>query len=152
MPKYKRTDTHKQCCKCGEIKPLSDFYSTPRGKGMWYSGRCKPCHLDHCRQLRNSEHGKEVYKQWTQSDSGKESIRKRMDKWRTKNKEKRTAHSAVSNAIRDNRLIRKPCRICGNPFGEAHHISYDDPFNIDWLCKSCHTNLHYPKITSDPDV
>lgn len=144
MPSYKRTDTHKPCCKCGEIKPLSEFYSTPRGvSGRWYSGRCKPCHLAHCKELRDCPHGKEVYRTWTKSESGKISVQKRMDKWRSKNKDKDIAHYTISNAIRDKRLKRKPCRICGNLLGEAHHLSYDDPYNIDWLCKSCHTKAHF---------
>ena len=144
MPKYLRTETDKPCCACKEIKPLSEFYSTKRGNnGMWYSGRCKPCHLEHCRELRNSEHGKEVYRKWTQSESGKIAVKKRMDKWRERNKHKDIAHYTVSNAIRDNRLKRQPCRICGNPKGEAHHLSYDDPYNLDWLCKNCHIKVHY---------
>ena len=148
MPKYVRTTTHKPCCKCGEIKPLSEFYSRTRGKnGMGYSGKCKPCFLEHCKKYRESERGKEVYHQWVNSENGSASVHKRMEIWREKNKEKRRAHSAISNAIRDNRLKRMPCRICGNSKGEAHHLSYDDPFNVDWLCKSCHINLHYNHIS-----
>lgn len=144
MPKYVRTDIDKPCCACKIIKPLSEFYSTKRiNNKIWYSGRCKPCHLEHCKNLRNSDHGKKVYKEWKQSESGKISVKKRMEKWREKNKEKRKAHSAISNAIRDNRLKRKPCRLCNSPNGEAHHLSYDDPYNIDWICKSCHVKIHY---------
>jgi hypothetical protein len=36
------TDTHKQCCKCKELKLLSDYSNSPRGrKGK--SSYCKPC-------------------------------------------------------------------------------------------------------------
>ena len=36
------TDTHKQCCKCKEVKELSNYSPTPRGqKGR--AAYCKPC-------------------------------------------------------------------------------------------------------------
>ena len=141
--RYPKPRTHKTCCACKEIKPLAEFYEYSRPTSIGYSARCRPCHLEHCRELRNSEHGKEVYRKWTKSETGSTSIQKRMATWRDKNKEKRRAHSAISNAIRDNRLKRIPCRICGIENGEAHHLSYDDPYNVDWLCKSCHVKIHY---------
>lgn len=150
MPKYKRTETHKPCCKCGEIKLLSEFYSTPRGNGIWYSGRCKPCHLTHCKELRDSAHGKAVYKKWTESESGKISIKKRTKRWTKKNKQKYRVNYLTHNAIRDGRLVRQPCRICGTEPAEAHHFSYDEPLIVDWLCKSCHMKLHYPPLYLRP--
>jgi hypothetical protein len=154
MSNIKRSDTHKPCCHCKEVKPLAEFYSTKRGNnGTWYSGRCRPCHLAHCKALRDCPNGKEVYRVWTQSESGKVSVKKRMEKWAAANKQKNIAHYTVCNAIRDNRLKRQPCRVCGKPNGEAHHISYDDPYNLDWLCKTCHFDAHYPqRVTNVPDI
>jgi hypothetical protein len=135
----------KLCCECKERKPLSEFYSTKRNNGIWYAGKCKPCYLSHYKNYRKSDHGKNVYHNWVNSDSGKKAVEKRMSKWRSSHPEKRKAHSCVSNAIRDNRLTKKSCRICGSVNSEAHHLSYDDPFNVDWLCKPCHVSLHYPQ-------
>jgi ribosomal protein S27AE len=145
MPKWVRTDTDKKCAKCGEVKLLAEFYSTTRKEGgIWYSGRCRPCHLAHCKELRTSENGREVNRAWRKTEAGAASRRNGLATWREKNKEKRNAHTVISNAIRDNRLKRQPCRICGDPFGEAHHLSYDDPYNVDWLCKLCHMKIHFP--------
>ena len=145
MSNANQSEINKQCLACEEIKSLSEFYTYIHKNGKrYYSGRCKYCHSELCKKIRNSPHGKQVYSQWTKSESGITSIKNRMKTWRDKNKEKRKAHSAISNAIRDNRLKRQPCRICNAPNGEAHHLSYDDPYNIDWLCKACHITLHYP--------
>ena len=134
----------KQCINCKQTKAHSEFYSRKTKFGtIWYTARCKICHLKYCKEHRHSEHGKKVYRAWTLSKKGKIAIEKRMKTWREKNKAKRKAQSAISNAIRDNRLKRQPCRICQNPNGEAHHLSYDDPYNVDWLCKTCHFKAHY---------
>ena len=143
-PKLARTDVDKKCVSCLNTKPLSEFYLHRKGDAISYSGKCKSCYSAHYKAYRASPHGREVYQAWTKTETGSISIQNRIDKWRKKNKEHRRCHSKISNAIRDNRLTRQPCRICGTAGGEAHHLSYDDPYNIDWLCKSCHTKLHYP--------
>ena len=133
----------KLCCGCKNRLPLSMFYSQPRKNSVWYSGKCKPCFLEHYRKYRASKRGKDVYRIWSSSERGKAVIKKRMKRWESQNKLKHFAQTKVSNALRDGRLQRLPCRICGNLKSEAHHISYENPFNIDWLCKPCHTNVHW---------
>lgn len=39
-------------------------------------------------------------------------------------------------------LIRQPCENCSDPEVERHHEDYDDPYNVTWLCRVCHLNLH----------
>lgn len=52
----------KTCTKCGETKPLEDFYSDKRRKDGRYS-HCKPCHLDCGRswRSRNPDAAKRAY-------------------------------------------------------------------------------------------
>lgn len=55
----------------------------------------------------------------------------------------RKAHIAVGNAIRDGRLVRKPCERCGATVGvEAHHDDYSKPLDVRWLCPKHHMELH----------
>jgi len=35
------------------------------------------------------------------------------------------------------------CIICANPESEAHHNDYSDPYDITWMCRSCHMNHHH---------
>lgn len=60
-----------------------------------------------------------------------------------RNPEKAIARNAVSNALRDGRLTRKPCANCGatKPI-QAHHHDYTKPLEVEWLCRPCHLNEH----------
>lgn len=62
--------------------------------------------------------------------------------WVDRNREKRAAHVIVGNAIRDGRLIRKPCEICGAEKVTAHHPDYSKPLTVKWLCSKHHGELH----------
>ncbi len=55
---------------------------------------------------------------------------------------RRLARTAVSNAIRDKRLVRQPCEVCNNPKVQAHHIDYSKPLEVRWLCLEHHGNRH----------
>lgn len=64
---------------------------------------------------------------------------------------KRAARTAVSNALRDGRII-KPifCPECGIPGGRmtAHHRDYTKPLEVEWLCTRCH-GLRHRKLETD---
>ena len=61
-------------------------------------------------------------------------------RWRTKNKEKTSAHSKVFNAIRCGELVRSNvCERCDSVgVTEATHTDYSKPLDVEWLCYSCH--------------
>jgi len=64
-------------------------------------------------------------------------------KYRMRNILKYTAHNAVTAAIRDGRLAKKPCAVCG--FWrkvQAHHDDYTKLLEVIWLCVECHNNRH----------
>jgi hypothetical protein len=58
-------------------------------------------------------------------------------KRRARDPVKYKARSAVSNALRDGRIFRKPCR-CGSKRVQAHHHDYTKPLEVTWLCFKCH--------------
>jgi len=51
----------------------------------------------------------------------------------------------VSRAVKKG-IITKPshCEICNCNHRriEAHHLNYNRPLDIEWLCSSCHKGLH----------
>lgn len=58
------------------------------------------------------------------------------------NKQKRNARNKVNRAIAKGLLNRLPCEICGELKSQAHHNDYNKPLEINWLCSSCHAELH----------
>lgn len=72
----------KQCTKCKEIKPLSDFYQRKNGI---VDSRCKVCHNEDCKCYVNKNKEKTLnrIKEWSQNNREKTRIAK--TKWRKKN-------------------------------------------------------------------
>jgi hypothetical protein len=57
---------------------------------------------------------------------------------------RRSAWSAVSNAIKSGRLVRPAfCSECGAECRpDAHHDDYTKPITVRWLCRPCHIRHH----------
>jgi len=43
---------------------------------------------------------------------------------------------------RRGKLIPKPCEECGSQDTQMHHLDYDFPLEVVWLCESCHHLRH----------
>ena len=52
------------------------------------------------------------------------------------------AYKLMAEALRDGRLIRQPCLVCGNPRSEGHHPDYRFPLKVHWLCTRHHSQVH----------
>lgn len=149
----------KQCFKCGERKPLEDFYKHP-GMADGRVNKCKECNKLDVRKNRkdNIEHYKEYDKRrgmrpdrvemrhrYQQTNAGKESIRRAKKKYTENNPIKRGAANIVNNAVRDGRL-KKPdnCAICWKVGVRihGHHDDYAKPLDVRWLCSACHRAWH----------
>ena len=59
-------------------------------------------------------------------------------KWRPRHPVERHAHKIVFINIRNGKLKRQPCEVCGKLKVEAHHEDYSRPLEINWLCKKHH--------------
>jgi len=76
-------------------------------------------------------------------DKRKPKPRKRPNKrWAELPLEKRRAHWTVHNAIRDGRLMKEPCEVCGVEKTDAHHDDYSKPLEVRWLCRKHHGERH----------
>lgn len=62
-------------------------------------------------------------------------------RWDVANALRKKASTVVSNALRDGRLDRQPCFICGAP-AQAHHPDYSAPLAVTWLCAEHHAQAH----------
>src|ERR1700730_8839309 len=81
-------------------------------------------------------------KQWSPEKT--ERHRKSIAEQKVKDHARYVSAKAVERGI----LKPKPCQVCGavqNPDGthiHKHHLDYDKPLEIKWLCRTCHFNEH----------
>ena len=133
----------KKCFKCKQTKPLCDFYRHAE-MADGHLNKCKECAKTDVRlnYIKKWEHYQEYEKQRSQDPHRKECVLSYQKKRRDKYPEKYKAHCAVNNALRDGRLTKQPCVICGSDKSEAHHYDYSKPLDIFWLCRKHHLQLH----------
>lgn len=55
-------------------------------------------------------------------------------KWKTRN--------LFKVAIKYGKIKRMPCEVCGNVKSEGHHSDYTKPYEVKWLCRKHHKELH----------
>lgn len=68
--------------------------------------------------------------------------RRRRAKYPGKNK----ARQWVANAIRDGRIAKLPCAVCGDRKSQAHHDDYRKPQAVRWLCFKHHREVHGQQV------
>jgi hypothetical protein len=116
----------KHCPTCGADKDAVDFpKNKSRSDGL--GGYCTICY-NKMRSSWRSEH--------------RNSAVKTSAEYRKENPEKCKAHNKVCNAVRDNRLERSPCMVCGDREAQGHHEDYSKPLDVIWLCRKHHAELH----------
>jgi hypothetical protein len=80
-----------------------------------------------------------------------------MREWRKENRlnaeQRRKANSRRHARVYQERgkLVPRPCEVCGGA-AEKHHVDYDQPLNVRWLCRPHHLDHHRqeaPAATSD---
>lgn len=70
--------------------------------------------------------------------------------WRAQSPDKYRARTAVGNALRDGRITKTPCEVCGALKVQAHHDDYAKPLDVRWLCFRCHREHgHGQTVTAD---
>lgn len=135
--------TTKKCFKCGQEKELDEFYvHSEMADG--HLGKCKGCaRTDVSTHYRaNRTHYAEYEKLRFMSAERKEKTIEYQRKRRINNPEKCVAYSVVSRAVRDGRLEKKPCEVCGSEYSQAHHDDYSQPLKVVWLCRTHHLERH----------
>jgi hypothetical protein len=59
-------------------------------------------------------------------------------------KYRKVASGHIANALRDGKIKRKPCKVCGTKNNlEAHHADYSKPLVVVWYCRKHHKQAHW---------
>lgn len=146
----------KTCFKCQQAKPLDAFYAHPK-MADGRLGKCKECTKADVKA--NREDRKDYYQEYERKRANipkrvaARDVYRRTEAFRIShnaasarytlsNPARAKANNAVSNAIRDGRLTRQPCHVCGELEVEGHHPDYSAPLDVVWLCNKHHVQLH----------
>ncbi len=81
-------------------------------------------------------------KNYRKTSEYKEIMRQATANWAKRNIKKAKAHKQLRNEIKQGRIIRKPCEICGKEKTDAHHADYNKPLQVMWLCRLHHKEWH----------
>lgn len=146
----------KVCFKCGEIKSVSEFYKHSK-MGDGYLNKCKSCtkkdvsgnyrgNIEKYKEYEKSRarkpHRAKARSEYQKSEKGKAAHLAANQAYRKKNKDKFSAQNKVNNAIRNGKLQKQPCFICGSMDVQAHHHDYSKPLSVIWLCEDHHLWMH----------
>lgn len=147
----------KKCFKCGEIKPLSEYYKH-KAMSDGHLNKCKVCtkndankhRADNIEKVReydrnrpNKEERAKKSIEYQKTEKGKEVRRKATQNYR-KDKIRNQAHMDLNNALKYGKITKPSnCSNCGidcNPHG--HHDDYSKALDVRWLCVKCHNDFH----------
>lgn len=150
----------KRCFKCDAEKPLSEFYRHAQ-MADGHLNKCKECakkdasehrevNIERIREYdRNRPNAKERKERFIVAQAGRrkdkhyrEDVNNHKKKWADANAIKIAAHIITHNHIRDGRLIKQPCEICGETKVDAHHDDYEKALEVRWLCRQHHAEHH----------
>ena len=131
------------CRSCKSEKMPGDFYAGVKS-------RCKECHKAAMKIRRLTDPKVQEYeRQRSKTPERQKHIAKTSKKWREKHPDAYRAHTALNNALRDGRIQKQPCAICGTSNRvHAHHSDYARPLDVKWLCAKCHHRIHavFPEL------
>lgn len=136
----------KACARCGRSQSLSQFHRR-RASPDGLHTECKSCARARYRAERKTRIART--KAWKDQHPERVAVvRQRED---TLYPEKREARRQLKNAVRRGDLS-KPERseVCDRPTPpvdlHAHHLDYDRPLEVEWLCRDCHVAEHRAEL------
>ncbi len=139
----------KTCFKCNREKPLSEFYKHAE-TADGYLGKCKTCTKLDVRTHRRINGSVREYdrRRYHENPIRRHHTLVNAKKWQKNNPDGYRAHYLVSNAIRDGRLFKGLCEVCGTTENiNAHHEDYSKPLGVIWLCAT-HHHRHHAGVTN----
>lgn len=118
--------TSKRCRDCSQELPLEAFHRMSSSRDG-RQPRCKAC-IKAYQQASPTFHA-------NARENARRQVQRRPEQVRAK--------GAVARAIKRGDLVRQPCELCAatENIDAHHHLGYDHPLDVQWLCRSCHIRI-----------
>lgn len=149
--------TTKRCFKCGEVKPLTEFYAH-KAMADGHLGKCKSCTKADSYNRRHVT-GRDAVLSYEKLRSltpkRVANARLQSDKWSKQYPERRRTHVIVRRALLSGSIQKWPvCSVpeCCTEKVVAHHADYDRPLDVVWLCQAHHKQAHAIAHSSVKDL
>lgn len=114
---------------------------TQKEKDAIYRKRYNERHRDAIREKKRLERQTDEYKVKRRAYLAANRHRQAIyDKGR--DRAKMRARKLLQVKIKRGTQTRLPCEVCGGQESEAHHVCYDLPYAVTWLCKEHHQEIH----------
>jgi hypothetical protein len=138
----------KECFKCNEVKPLTDFYKHPQ-MGDGHLNKCKECAkkdsdenfkrklLDPHWQIKERERQRKK-----EDRIRKDGLVKSYPKKIMTTAEKKSIYGEYTYALKSGKVKPMPCQVCGKEKTQGHHEDYSKPLDVVWLCTRHHADRH----------
>lgn len=132
----------KACFKCGETKPLADFYRH-RAMADGHLKKCKVCAKADvaAHRQKNIDAIREYDRRRATSPARREFASAVQRRWRQAHPDRRAAQMLLRKAVKSGDVKPTPCWVCGST-AEAHHPDYSRPLDVVWLCSAHHKQAH----------
>lgn len=134
----------KACTSCGLRQPL-DRFNSDRSHSDGKASRCKSCVVVQ-NKIRRAAHLEDELirrRKWRKTERAKKLIYEQQLRRRARDPIKTAAYRAISNGLRDGKVFRQPCEVCGDTKVHAHHTDYSKPLEVQWLCEKHHLHAHH---------
>lgn len=132
----------KHCNTCKLDKESSEFHTRKASKDG-FAAKCKACSKIYDDARANDPKRVSARMAYAKTPAGIIAGASAKATWISSNPKKRSAQIATGNAVRDGKLTKKPCEICGSAVRtHGHHDDYDKVYDVRWLCPQHHSDWH----------
>ena len=131
------------CARCQQEKSISEFY-----EGIRIQYWCKRCKLEYQKEYIKRPKVRERFKEYRDEYYNRPEVKERIKAYvkecekHPEYKLKRFARNYLRYRVRQGVITKESCIMCGKEQSEAHHLDYNQPLIVIWLCSDCHRELH----------
>lgn len=143
----------RKCPACGQIlERTAEFFYRDKSRTDGLSSGCRECLRSSIRkwQANNPEKSKAIKQRATRLYDRRHAKQKMLanKEYRLKHPWVRLANVRVYLALQKGKIVKPgACEFCGteNTRLLGHHEDYSKPYDVIWLCPSCHYQHHLKK-------